>query len=200
MFIELLEFFRCSRAHEESWLVAALHDVRGRVILSGQLGCPICGARYTIRDGVLEMGTDQPPPAQPAEQDPWRTAALLDLQPAAGVAVLEGAAAMVAEPLLEIFPGSLIVVNPPFQLEARERLAIVRSIEGLPLRSASVSGVAAAAPQAVADAPRVLRPGGRLLAPVAAIVPQHMREIARDAQHWVAVNDSGEIAIRLSRR
>ena len=52
MHVELVDLFRCTQPHEDSWLVAAAHVKRDRVIVEGLLGCPVCGAEYAIRDGV----------------------------------------------------------------------------------------------------------------------------------------------------
>jgi protein-L-isoaspartate O-methyltransferase len=43
-----------------------------------------------------------------------------------------------------------------------------------------------AAPDRVAAAALALRPGGRLVAPVGAAVPEGVTELARDGRHWVA--------------
>lgn len=207
MFIELVELLRCTRPHEESWLVAAMDRVEHRVILAGRLGCPVCSSEYEIRDGIVELDRDGPHHASgdrapPVPSDPWRLAALLDLRPPASVAVVEAAEPETVESLLEIFAGSIIVVNPLHAPAPRERLAVIRSRGRIPLRSSSSDAVAVRGPNErfLLDAVHVLRAGGRLLAPGIASLPQGLREIARDEHEWVAVKETGAPPVQLRRR
>jgi uncharacterized protein YbaR (Trm112 family) len=207
MFIELVELLRCTRPHEESWLVAALDRVEDRIILAGRLGCPVCSSEYEIRDGIVELDRDPPDHESgdwvaPVPTDPWRLAALLDLRPPASVAVVEAAEPDAVEALLEIFTGSIIVVNPLVPPAPRERLAVLRSRGRIPLRSLSADAVAVRGSneRLLLDAVHVLRAGGRLLAPASAPLPQGTREIARDEHEWVAVRETGGAPIQLRRR
>ena len=52
MFIELIDLLRCTKPHDETWLVAAFNTVSNRFVQEGKLGCPTCSAEYWIRDGV----------------------------------------------------------------------------------------------------------------------------------------------------
>jgi hypothetical protein len=201
--MEMVDLFRCVRAHRESWLVAAIDEVDGRVILSGRLGCPVCSTEYEIRNGVLEMSAEVPHGSEERPQaDPWRIAALLDLQQPSATVVLEGARSQSVEALLAIVPGRVVALNPVGDPAPQERLAVVRSHRRIPLRSASVESVAltAATDTALTEAVRVLRTGGRLLAPAGAPVPAGLREIARDEQEWVAVSELSHADVQLTRR
>ena len=53
MFIELVDSLRCPNDHAETWLVATCDAMRGRDIVTGTLGCPICRAQYAIVDGAV---------------------------------------------------------------------------------------------------------------------------------------------------
>ena len=197
MFIEFVESLRCPRPHEDSWLVLAADRMDGRSVVSGILGCPVCGARYAIADGVAELrdrapapGADAPAPAAlPAadESAALRAAALLDLASPGGTAVLAGSWGAVAPALLALAEVHLLLLNPPFAARAGEGVSVLRTDGGLPLAAASVRGVAldegslAALPGALV----ALRGRGRLVAPAAVSVPPDVTELARDARHWV---------------
>jgi uncharacterized protein YbaR (Trm112 family) len=206
MFIELVELLRCTRPHEESWLVAAMDRVENRVILAGRLGCPVCSSEYEIRDGIVELDRDRPDHASgdlvpPAPADPWRLAALLDLRPPASVAVVEAAEPDAVDALLEIFTGSIVVLNPLHAPAPRERLAVLRAPGRIPLRAHSADAVAVRGSneRLLLDAVHVLRAGGRLLAPEIAPLPQGTREIARDGHEWLAVRETGGAPVQLRR-
>jgi uncharacterized protein YbaR (Trm112 family) len=208
MHIELIELLRCPRAHEESWLVAALHEVRERVVLQGKLGCPVCGAEFPIVDGVARMGgpdgeqTLPRPAATPAgdASDAWRLAALLDLRPPTAVGVLTGANASVAQQLLEIYAGGLVLLNPLRPPEPRARVATVLAPDSMPLRSRSAHAIALESgdERLLPEAVRVLTPGGRLVAPASWPVPEEVRQIARDDFQWVAAAPATTAPVQLT--
>lgn len=201
--MEMVDLFRCVRVHRESWLVAAIDEVDGRVILNGRLGCPVCSTEYEIRDGVLEISADVPHGDEERVQaDAWRIAALLDLQQPSATVVLEGAHHQTVAALLEIVPGRVVALNPVGDPAPQERLAVVHSHPRIPLGSASVGSVAltTATDKALTEAVRVLGTGGRLLAPAGTPVPAGLREIARDEQEWVAVSELSHADVQLTRR
>ena len=198
MFIEFVESLRCPRPHEDSWLVAAADRVEGRSILSGVLGCPVCGARYPIVEGVAELldaaaalpaerAASSSAPPRAAEAEVLRAAALLDLAAPGGTAVLAGAWGALAPALREVAEVHLLLVNPPFPARAGEGVSVLRTGGRLPLAAGSVRAAAvddhtlAALPGAVA----ALRARGRLVVPAAAPLPADVTELARDELHRV---------------
>lgn len=98
-----------------------------------------------------------------------------------------------------MLPVAILAVNSPVAVEPRERFGALTTSAGLPLRTAVATGIAVGDTATAGDAARVLRPGGRLLAPVAAELPPGMEELARDDREWVAVKRGGE-AVQLRRR
>lgn len=204
MFIELIELLRCTGDHDESWLVAAIDRADGRVVLEGRLGCHICGARFPITGGVASFGAaphSEMTAGTSAGPDAVRIAALLGLDSASGVVVLEGSAAAAADTLLEMLPVTVLAVNPAGPTMPRERFGAVSTGSGLPLRTGAATGVALASGSApIADSARVLRPGGRLLAPSGAAVPDGLTVMARDELEWVAVKTATGEAVKLTRR
>ncbi|MBW7935561.1 MAG: hypothetical protein H3C62_18525, partial [Gemmatimonadaceae bacterium] len=71
-----------------------------------------------------------------------------------------------------------------------------------PLAAASLHGLALSriTPARAADAVRVLRPSGRLVAPIDTPLPAGVRELARDDRHWVAEKVGDVIPLARARR
>ena len=215
MFIELVDQLRCVRAHEDSWLVAASRRMSGRHIVDGELGCPVCEARYPVRAAVADFRTDGVAPAAAASAsvagDPvpdaeaaMRLAALLALDEVRAPVVLVGAWGALAPLLLAMAPAVYLVVNPPAPMDERPEISALLAAGALPLAAGAAHGVAldvaaAADDGLVAGAVRALRGGGRLVAPSSAPLPPGVRELARDERHWVAERDaaaSAPVALR----
>jgi uncharacterized protein YbaR (Trm112 family) len=191
--IELVDLLRCPREHAETWLVAATDQMVDRDIVEGTLGCPVCEATYPIRDGAVYF-TDAPPrraaDAPDAEQV-MRAAALLGLDAPGGVVLLEGAWAAYAEPLAALSEGHYLLLNPP--VDARGSVVYA---DRLPVGAGAARAAAVERPAVLAPAVRV---GGRIVAPASAPVPSGIRELARDADHWVG-EVTGAAPVTLTRR
>jgi hypothetical protein len=211
MFIELVGSLRCVRAHELTWLVASAYRMEDRDIVSGELGCHVCGARYSVERGVAdfrELGAAssasvQRPPgprtardsahgADPAELA-IRVAALLDLTSPGGLVVLAGEWSAAAIPLSGGDVAErvqLLTLDPDIDLESGGGISIALTGRRMPVRPAAARGIALdeshSDPDYVASAAEALRPGARLLAPVAAQLPPGLSEIARDERFWLA--------------
>jgi uncharacterized protein YbaR (Trm112 family) len=201
MFIEHVDLLRCPRDHEDSWLVLAIHEKVDRDIIAGLLGCPICRAEYPIRGGeAIFDATSAPSPAvQRARYDDsdddvaMRCAAMLNLFDAGGAVLLGGTWGRVGPALLDIAPVAMLLLNPPEGVVAHAGVSVIRGGASLPLASGSLRGIAldsaTAAPTLVADAARVLKARGRLVAPVSSSSPAGVEERARDDEYWVAESD-----------
>jgi uncharacterized protein YbaR (Trm112 family) len=199
MFVDLIDALRCPHPHEDSWLVAAAHETRERVIVAGALGCPVCGREYPIADGVATFDAaparaPAPAPRLPAsradaDDEAMRLAALLGLTSSGGIVAAGGTWDVAADALLALSDVRLLLVDPAHPFTPREPLGAARGA-WMPLATGQVRGIAldegTAEPARLADAVRALRPAGRLLAPVTAPLPDGVRELARDDRHWVA--------------
>jgi len=185
------------RPHEDSWLIARADVLEARHIVQGALGCPICEARYAIRDGVADFSDGAPPrvPSGPAAEETqalaFRAAALLGLTDPGGLVVLAGDWSACADSLLDVVEGvQLLALDPAPVLRSGGALSLARISAVLPLAAASARGIALdashATPSLLAGAARALAPGGRLIAPASAPVPESLQELARDDEHWVA--------------
>lgn len=168
-----------------------------RHIVSGELGCPVCGTRYAVREGVADFacGASTPSEYEAREGMAVRAAALLGLAEPGGIVVLAGAWSAAANEILEITEGvQLLALDYARELRSGGALSLALIADVLPLAQGSVRGIALddahATPSLLAGAARALAPGGRLLAPASALLPDTMQELARDAEHWVATTSS----------
>jgi hypothetical protein len=207
MFVELLEKLRCPNRHETASLVATASRTVDRHILDGVLGCPVCHAEFLVREGALELDASgawssadvasrdggafaaEPPavPDDPSNQRTLRTGALLGLDGRAGIYVVDDFSARAIPGLAELSPNSLFI--------ALSRGAHVEGAAGvirghrdvLPLAHGCARGIVldegtAALLLSAVDA---LAPGGRLVAPASAPVPEGITVLARDDDQWV---------------
>lgn len=212
MYLELIDVLRCTVAHEESPLIAAVARRSDRDIVSGTLGCPVCHAEYPIEDGIaLFTHGGGASPAQPSDRHAEppddlavRCAAMLDLHDPGGIVILEGSWGLAAPGLLEMTRTLVLLVNPPSSVRRGHGIGAMRVAVTLPLASASIRGVALddgpSARSLVTSAARALKPGGRLIAPATVELPSGVSERARDDRHWVAELDAPVSAhVRLRR-
>lgn len=203
MFVELIDRLRCPSDHDDAWLVAAASRTANRRLLDATLGCPVCEAEFTVRDGAVLFGESAPGVAMPAgEEEALRAAALLHVQER-GLYVLDAGWASLAPALLALLSAEFLLVDPPAATVAGEGMGILIGVgDRWPLAAASVQGIALerATPARVADAVRVLTPRGRLVAPCSAPVPAGVTELARDDRHWVGEKVSDVVPLRRAPR
>lgn len=189
MFVELIDRLRCPSEHADTWLVAAASHVAHRHLIEATLGCPECGAEFAVRDGEVWFGDRVERQAMPVSEDEaMRAAALLKLEER-GLYLLDGAWTSLAGALQAILDVDLLLVDPASGDVGATGQGILRGVgDRWPLGAASLHGLALdeATPARTTDALRVLRAGGRLVAPASAGVPAGARELARDDRHWVA--------------
>lgn len=145
MFIELTDHLRCPAEHAESYLVLIPHQMEGRRVIRGTLGCPACQAEYPIREGVAELG-EPPPQVGAARGGPGSitadgVAALLGLEGPGGFLALTGPAGRLAGELARTLPGvHCVVINPAEELRPTAGVSVVRSARW-PLKARSMRGV-----------------------------------------------------------
>jgi len=181
------------RAHEDSWLVASADELVGRHIVRGELGCPVCGTRYPVREGVADFASGSSAPLEYAAPEGMavRAAALLGLTEPGGMVVLAGEWSAAANEMLEMTENvQLLALDYARGLRSGGALSLALIADVLPLAAASVRGIALdeahATPALLQGAARALIAGGRLIAPSGARVPDSLQELARDDEHWVA--------------
>jgi uncharacterized protein YbaR (Trm112 family) len=194
MHIEFIDLLRCPKSHEETWLVAALHEMDGRLVVEAKLGCPVCNAEYFIRDGVAIFSDDERPDSaiqgSPPDDAAERIAAFLDLTGPGKTVLLVGDEAASADALSELSDARVIALNSQLGSQLSERVAQVRARAPIPLAARSLDGIALdeshTTPEIISEAARLLRPRGRLLAAARARLSPEFRELARDDDRVIA--------------
>ncbi len=203
MFIELIDLLRCTRPHEDSWLVAAFHELRERNVIAGLLSCPVCNARYPITQGVawfdVEPGSASPA-AGASNADGTAVAAYLNLvEP--GIVLLEGAWGGAAGLLAGL--GNTVIALNSGEAVSTARVSQVRCDSIAPLARECLDGVALDTTNwaMIESGVRALKSGARMVAPVRAAIPAELVELARDEGFWVAGRvGSASAPVQISRR
>ena len=183
MHIELTEMLRCPEPHREDVLVLSTGEMRGRMVWSGLVGCPICRKEYPIARGIVDFRrsrervsndrTSGPrvaytPPSPLPSADAANLQALLELSGPGGYVVLIGSAVRQAPRLSSLMEGVHFVgVNAPVEMEEQAMLSLLYANEKVPLRSSVARGVVVGADLAISswlvEAHRVLLRGRRFV-------------------------------------
>ena len=139
MFIELTDHLRCPAAHLEQFLVLLPSRMEGRRVLTGELGCPICGLVVRLADGIADWGETTPSPGH-TELTAEAVAVFLGLTGPGGYVALIGGVTVLARALAPLLPGiRLVLVNPPAGTLDSDEGSVLRA-PGLPLKSGSMRG------------------------------------------------------------
>ena len=173
MHIEFIDLLRCPRPHEETWLVAAFYRMNGRVVLEGKLGCHVCGAEYSIRDGIAFFREQSGDASFVDRRDieasdaAMRIAAFLDLARPRALALLTGDWANGSDAVASLTSARVIALNAAVMSDQESVLQIESNLP-LPLANHSLDGIALdskwSTNEMLEEAARLLRPRGRLLA------------------------------------
>jgi uncharacterized protein YbaR (Trm112 family) len=169
MFIELTDHLRCPSEHQESFLVLLPDRIEGRSVLSGQLGCPVCGRTFELKDGILDTG-NAPDWADDVRSslDPDAITPLVGLQGPGGYLTLVGPVASNWRDVARLNPGvALVAVNPPPEVSDAPGMSVLRGGR-IALKSRAMRGVVLGRPFAddpywVGEAARVVLPGLRVV-------------------------------------
>ena len=195
MFIELIDVLRCPNPHEESWLVLASRRIDGRDVMEGVLGCPVCSAEFPIVDGVVRFAVESRSGvlSHPSTEDEaLRLAALLDLTTPRGYAIITGSLGSAAPYLRALTDVQLLLVNPPSGIGMESGVSgvtIDANWTALPLAPSSARAIAlddATTSVQLVVGLRIVRPSGRVLAPLTLTLPDDVAELARDGRQWLA--------------
>jgi uncharacterized protein YbaR (Trm112 family) len=212
VFIELLDLLRCPKAHEETWLVASFEKVHNRFVESGTLGCPICQAQYPIENGIADFTERGGSPwcaeqralaGHRREELATRAGAFLDATEPGATVVLGGVWAYAAEQLADLAQVRVVALNPAPEVTETARVGLIRAVADIPLAAGSCLGVAVDAwfnSGIVASATRAVRPGGRIVGPVAIPPPAELSVLAQDGDYWVARTAPRVIPLRRASR
>lgn len=139
MFIELTDHLRCPEDHEEAYLVLLPGRMEGRDVVSGELGCPICGRTVEFDRGIVDFGGDARAGGETSLTAAAAHALLGVSGPGGYVALLGGATTLVPE-LAPLLSGvHLVAVNPPAVLPPGYPASALRAPR-LPLKAACLRG------------------------------------------------------------
>jgi hypothetical protein len=198
VFIELIDLLRCVRPHDETWLVASFNKISNRFVEEGKLGCPSCSAEYWIRGGLADFSAEVALPecederkaaSHRREELATRAGAYLDATEPGATIALGGLWAYAAQVLSEMAEVRVLALNAPNGVTESQTVGLVSVGSEIPLAAGSVLGVALDAwfPAAMIEsAARVVRPGGRIVAPANFEPPSGVGIVARDDRYWVA--------------
>jgi uncharacterized protein YbaR (Trm112 family) len=193
MFIELTDHLRCPNDHEESFLVLLPDRIEGRSVITGQLGCPICGRTFQVRDGVFDTGDAPQWGGDPATAlDAEAVTALTGLHGPGGYLALVGPVTSLWREIAELNPGvALVAVNPGPEVTDAPGISVLRSGR-LPLKSRAMRGVVLGRPYAdrqdwVSEAARVVLPGLRIVGEGVDPAAEKIDLMASAAGVWVGV-------------
>jgi uncharacterized protein YbaR (Trm112 family) len=194
MFIEMLDLLRCPVPHEETWLVASFGKMDARFVVEGKLGCPVCASTYEVTDGIARFAAKatRRDVSGLGDEAAFRYAAMLGITRPGSVAVVDGAASLVAGRIAALLESRIICLSPVDGLAESEVVGIVAAGDRIPLASRSVDGMIAVDDAQVADAARVLRRGARLVTPATIAVDGPFIERARD-ENFVVSEAVGEV-------
>ncbi|MGH7608083.1 MAG: hypothetical protein ACREME_12170 [Gemmatimonadales bacterium] len=176
---------RCPEPHREAMLVLSTGEMRGGLVWSGLVGCPVCQKEYPIAQGSVDFrrsservsGEGPPsrrphvPPSPPSplpSADAAALQALLELSGPGGYVVLIGAAVRQAPTLSELMEGIHFVgINGPGDIGAQATLSLLYASDKVPLRRGIARGVVVGADLATSpwlvEAHRVLLRGRRFV-------------------------------------
>ena len=167
MFIELTDHLRCPADHPEQFLVLLPSRMDGRRVLTGELGCPVCGTVVQLADGIADWG-DAAPSVAGTRLTAEAVAAFLGLSGPGGFALLVGGVTTLAPALARLMAGvRLVLVNPAAGTAESEEVSVLRAAR-VPVKSASMRGAvlgadASGVPDRVAECVAVVLPGLRVV-------------------------------------
>lgn len=216
MYVDLIDRLRCPNDHADTWLVATATRTAHRRLIEATLGCHECGAEFEVLDGEVRFGTRvESAPMPVSEDETMRAAALLRLEER-GLYLLDGGWGSLAPTLQQVLDVDIILADPPTftpadpdasaasgeVVDTASKCTLRGVVDRWPIASASLHGIAMqrVTNARLADALRVLRAGGRLIAPANAPVPAGARELARDERHWVAEKVGDVISLSRAQR
>lgn len=190
MLRDLLDSLRCPRLHEESWLVAMVHQADGPSLLEADLACPVCGAEFVVTGGVARFDRVTPTRID-APVDGPRLAALLGITEGHLPILLAGHSAGAGAAVGDLVPVPQLWLNAPADATAPVvPFSAIEVIGRLPLGVETLAGAAVdgghSEPAMLDSIVRAVRRGGRIVAPAATPLPSGVTELARDAHQWVA--------------
>lgn len=190
VFIELTDHLRCTAPHPEQFLVLLPDRLDERRVVSGELGCPVCGRVIRLADGEADFGDGTPSGGETA-LTAVAIESFLGLSGPGGYIALVGSATSLAGMVGGLLPGvRLVLVNPAPGIPDSATASVLRAGR-LPLKTASMRGIvvgedAADDPIWVGDSANAVLPGLRIVvAGGTPVPPTGVEVLAEGAGCWV---------------
>lgn len=189
---DLLDVLRCPHMHDESWLVAMVHEANGADLRAATLACPVCEREFAVQDGIAHFGPPRTVDDRTvASLSPDALAALLGVGESTAPVLLTGAFAALGAGMGALVEAPQVWLNAPLDASpSMQPAAQLISPERAPLGAGTMAAVAidaAHAQGAMLDSlVNSVRPGGRVVAPARVALSGALRELARDDAWQVA--------------
>lgn len=193
--LSLVDALRCPAEHEASPLVLAAEAWSEGRVSAGFLGCPVCHARYAIRDGVADFtrgrtsGGSARSPSAATVSDGTRLAAQLGLADGGGLVLLTADYATQSPAISAIADVTCLLVDAGLAISPSTQSVGIRMLDRMPLVDGSLRAAAVdlsrGSPSFLSEVARCVRDGGRLVAPAGSTPPGTVRILARDDREWV---------------
>ncbi|MBA2292375.1 MAG: hypothetical protein H0W15_07965 [Gemmatimonadales bacterium] len=188
MFIELTDHLRCPGPHAEAFLVLLPQDVQGRRVVSGHLGCPVCGWGIAWEDGTPDFGGSVAVQSV-APFDAAAAVAMLGLDGPGGWIATAGNTGSIAADLTLLLPGvHVVAVNPPEDVQSAGAVSVIRS-GSWPIKQHAMRGVVVGDGAGnVEAAVRSVLPGLRACGSGAIPAGSEFTLLASGGDSWVVVH------------
>lgn len=207
MRLELAERLVCPAAHATTPLIVVADETADRDLIRGTAGCMTCHREGRFVGGTLEFGPPRAmavstaPEREPGEELIFRLTALLSLGDAGQPLLLGETYRQLAPILAERFDAAVAVIDA-WGPSPRGVGHIVGVGERVPFADGTFAAAALDSrltADALADAVRCVRVGGRVLGDATTVPPARVRELARDAQQWVGEVAAPSVVVPLRR-
>lgn len=169
MFIELTDHLRCPAEHDESFLVLLPETMDARSVVTGHLGCPVCGRTFRLERGEWDAGGTPVAASAPSKLDASGLVALAGIAGPGGYLVLVGAVANDWQAAAGLSPGiHFVAINPASgDVTDAPGVSVLRGGR-IPLKTSSMRGVVLGPgygddPAWIKEAARVTLPGLRVV-------------------------------------
>ncbi|MBX3133813.1 MAG: hypothetical protein KF689_10570 [Gemmatimonadaceae bacterium] len=205
MRLDIAERLICPEPHARTPLVVVALETRGRDVIRAAVGCMQCRREWTIEQGTLLLDSAVSAPdgatSEPSDALLSRLEALLGVTDPGTPLLLGGRYVQVA-PALVARCEAVVAVLPAAGASPEGVGHVQGAPSVVPFADATFAAAlldGTMAPALVEDAGRVVRVGGRIVGDASLPLPPRVRELARDAEHWVGEVQAAPSVVPLRR-
>jgi hypothetical protein len=206
MRLDIAERLICPEPHARTPLIVVAMETRGRDVIRAEVGCMQCRREWQIAEGTLRFterdadATTARAQVAPTDALLLRLEALLGVSDPGAVLLLGGLHTDIATALVER-NDAVVAVLPATGASPAGIGHVALDAPVVPFSEATFAAALLDASMSDAqalDAVRCVRAGGRVVGTAQVTLPPNVRELARDAEHWVgeAVAPPGVVPLR----